>query len=125
MRNDGPARFGSSVLVQGDLAEAGRARLDEQEPQSAAPEPRRPPVGRGMPAGRVTRVYRENLIGCDGGFMRVPPLEPSTRQRGVFQGCDVGSERLRVEAVDRRPAHQLIRVNHARDCGALSLGRLT
>ena len=58
------------------------------------------------PPGRVTDLDRENLIGCDGGFMRVPPLEPSTRQRGVFQGRDVGSERLHVEAVERRPAHQ-------------------
>ena len=102
MRNDGPARFGSSVLGQGDLAEAGRARLDEQEPRSVAP------------AGRVTRLYREKLIGCDGGVMRVSPTEPSTR-RGVFQGRDVGSERLHVEAVDGRPAHQLIRVNDVRE----------
>lgn len=68
-----------------------------------------------MPAGRVTDLYRENLIGCDGGFMRVGSLAPSTRQRGVFQGCDIGSERLHVEAVDGRPAHQLIRVNHLRE----------
>ena len=85
-----------------------------RKPQSVAPEPRRPPVGRGMPAGRVTRLYRENLIGCDGGVMRVSPTEPSTR-RGVFQGRDVGSERLHVEAVDGRPAHQLIRVNDVRE----------
>ena len=68
-----------------------------------------------MPAGRVTDLDRENLIGCDSGLMRVPPLEPSTRQRRVFQGADVGLERLPVEAVDGRPAHQLIRVNHVRE----------
>jgi hypothetical protein len=115
LRNDGSARFGSSVVGQGDLSKAGGARLDEQEPQSVAPQPRRPPIGRGTPAWRVTDLYRENLIGCDGGFMRVPSLEPSTRQRGVFEGRDVGLERLHLQAVDGRPAHQLIRVNHVRE----------